>query len=105
MLASHYGHSEIVTTLVNSHTDVNIQDEDDWTALMIASQNGHSEIVTKLINANADVNSTKQKGKNCTYTCRALSSRVSCFHPSKRWSKTSYKHEITRRTKDLHKIT
>ena len=42
--------------LINTGVDVNIQDENDMTPLMIASQAGHTELVEQLIKSGADVN-------------------------------------------------
>lgn len=45
-----------VKTLIESGCDVNIQDEDGMTLLILAASLGHSKIVKFLINSGADVN-------------------------------------------------
>ena len=47
MIASQYGHTQVVEQLFKEHADVNIQNKNGWTALMIASQNGHSQVVER----------------------------------------------------------
>ena len=46
-MASQDGHSHVVELLLSKQGDVNIQNNDGFTALMIASQNGHSEVVER----------------------------------------------------------
>ena len=48
--------------LINTGVDVNVQDENGMTALMIASQGGQTELVEQLIKAGADVNIQNASG-------------------------------------------
>ena len=54
MLASLNGHRQVVKLLLNEKGDLNIQNNNGWTALMIASQNGHQQVVELLLNEKAD---------------------------------------------------
>ena len=44
-LASHNGHSSVVSTPLNNGADPNITTNDGWTPLMIANQNGHGDVM------------------------------------------------------------
>jgi len=48
MIASFYGHKEVVELLLKKGADVNAKDKNGRTALMIASKKGHKEIVELL---------------------------------------------------------
>ena len=45
-----------ITALLDSQTDVSMQDENGRTALHGAASNGHAEVVKLLLDAKADVN-------------------------------------------------
>lgn len=45
MLASEFGHLEIVKYLIENEADVNVQDRDGWTALIEATNSGRLEVV------------------------------------------------------------
>lgn len=47
------GNKEVVEKLIERRANVDIQDNDGWSALMVASQRGHIEIVRPLIYAGA----------------------------------------------------
>ena len=56
MLASQYGHIEIVRALLAAGANVNLQDNIGKTALYYASSEGHIDIVRLLLEYGADVN-------------------------------------------------
>ena len=62
ILASRYGHTEIVAMLPEKGDDVNVKDNDGWTALIVASFYGHTEIVAMLPEKGADVNAKNNDG-------------------------------------------
>ena len=47
------GNKEVIEKLIEQRANVDIQDNDGWSALMVASQRGHIEIVRSLIYAGA----------------------------------------------------
>src|SRR6218665_836124 len=50
MLASSHGRSEMVSLLLESGAEINLQDEDGSTALMCATEHGHNEVIRTLLN-------------------------------------------------------
>ena len=56
------GDTENIQHFINARVDVNVQDENDMTPLMIASQDGHTELVKLLIKSRADVNHQNSSG-------------------------------------------
>lgn len=63
MVASENGFFDIVKIfLLFTKADVNMQDKDGWTALMLACQHGYTEIAINLIEYGADVNLMKNDG-------------------------------------------
>ena len=55
-IASHNGHTEIVSILIKANANPNLYLDDGATPLYIASQNGHTDINSLLLKANADPN-------------------------------------------------
>ena len=60
--AARDGNIDIVELLLKEHVDINIQDENGETALMLASKNGHIQVVELLLKEHADVNIKNQDG-------------------------------------------
>ena len=54
--AARDGNIDAVEVLLKKDVDINIQDENGETALMLASQNGHHQIVELLLKEHADIN-------------------------------------------------
>ena len=75
MIASQNGHFQVVELLVKEHSDINQQDEDEWTALIIASENGHFQVVELLLKEQADIN--QQEGKGWTAPMIAITMVIS----------------------------
>ena len=55
IVASLYGHSSVVSKLLNNGADPNIGTNNGWTPLMVASQNGHGDVVELLLEKNVPV--------------------------------------------------
>ena len=55
MVASEYGHSDVVQTLLDKGADVNIQHTNGWSSLMVASHKGHSDTARVLLDNHADI--------------------------------------------------
>ena len=53
--AANIGHNEAIQFLLKIG-DVNIQNNEGWTTLLIASQNGHNEVIEQLLKTHPDVN-------------------------------------------------
>ncbi len=56
LIASKYGHAEVVEKLLENKAPVNMQDYDGWSALMRASEAGHANIVEILVENKAQGN-------------------------------------------------
>jgi len=54
MNESQYGNTEIVRLLIEARSDVNMQDNEGYSALKVALNNGHTEIVQLLKEAGAE---------------------------------------------------
>ena len=54
---------ELVNTLLKDNTDLNIQNKNGYTALMIATMNGNEKLVRQLLLAKANTEITDRKGK------------------------------------------
>ncbi len=68
MVASLYGHTEVVTLLINEKADISIKSDSGTTALMHASFSGRTEIIKLLINAKANVNAQNNIGTTALMT-------------------------------------
>ena len=66
-VASLYGHSSVIFTLLNKGADPNITTKDGWTPLMIASENGHGDVVELLIENNVPVNTQSTDGTTAIF--------------------------------------
>ena len=60
--AAEDGNIDSVRLLLDIGTDVNYQNKDGWTALMVACQNGHYQVVELLLHNNADPNIQEEDG-------------------------------------------
>ena len=70
-IASSEGHLEIAETLVENHSDLNIQTGQGYTPLHMASLGGHLHIVNMLLVAGADPNLTDSHGSTPLHnSCR-----------------------------------
>ena len=72
VLASQDGHQKPIELL---HPNINNQEKDGWTALMLASRNGHFQVVELLLKEHADINTQKEDG----WTALMLASRYGHF--------------------------
>jgi uncharacterized protein len=59
---------DIATMLIEAHADVNIQDNNGTTPLMLAASLGQTEMAQKLIKAKADLNTQDQNGQTALIT-------------------------------------
>jgi hypothetical protein len=64
MMASYWGHGDIIKVLVEAGGDVNAQTRDGITALMLASYMGFKDVVKVLVDHGADVNLKDHKGNS-----------------------------------------
>lgn len=55
LMASQYGHSDVVKLLISYHSNLELRDEHEYTALIRASQNGHLDIIKELVNNGANI--------------------------------------------------
>lgn len=53
----------VIKEFIADGKDLNIQDDENWTALMLASQEGRTKIVKQMIKAGADVNVKNKDGE------------------------------------------
>ena len=60
--AARDGNVDVVELQLKEHVDINIQDENGETALMLASKNGHIQVVELLLKEHADVNIQNEDG-------------------------------------------
>ena len=74
--AARDGNIDAVELLLKEHVDINIQDENGATALMLASYNGHAQIVELLLKAHANINTQKEEG----WTALMLASGIGHTH-------------------------
>ncbi|MBQ3456291.1 MAG: ankyrin repeat domain-containing protein, partial [Synergistaceae bacterium] len=56
------GDTQGIMEAINAGANINAQDNDGKTALMLIAENGHKEIVNVLIKAGADVNAKNKEG-------------------------------------------
>ena len=54
--ASRYGHHQVVELLLSKDPDINIENNNGWTALMYASRYGHHQVVELLLSKDPDIN-------------------------------------------------
>ena len=67
-IAADYGHLILCKTFINEYNvDVQLPDNDGWTALHFSSRNGSFEIVKYLINMGIDINLKTKHGMNCLH--------------------------------------
>jgi ankyrin repeat protein len=52
--AAREGRSDMLAEFINTHYDLNVQDEKGYTALILAAYHGHKELVEQLLKAGAD---------------------------------------------------
>ena len=64
MLSCFTGHVRVTKVLLAHDADVNLQNDEGITALMMSSYNGHAEIVELLIKYRADINTVTSIGKS-----------------------------------------
>uniref|UniRef100_A0A1X7TPW6 Uncharacterized protein n=1 Tax=Amphimedon queenslandica TaxID=400682 RepID=A0A1X7TPW6_AMPQE len=62
IIASGIGQFMTVQFLLNKDPNINIQDNDGWTALMLASSNGHYQVVELLLSKDPDINIQNNEG-------------------------------------------
>jgi ankyrin repeat protein len=60
MMASKEGYTATVQALIGAGADLNLQDNDGWTALMLAAAKDHTATVQALIGAGAALNLQKK---------------------------------------------
>ena len=62
MRASSLGHAETTALLLEAGADIDTQEQNGITALMLASLGGHTEIVRMLLEHGADIDVTDNEG-------------------------------------------
>ena len=68
MSASLYGYTEVVDVLLGSGANINLQDKDEWSALMLASRRGHKEVVNLLLDKGAQIDlQENEEGKSAIF--------------------------------------
>jgi len=65
IVASTYGHKDIVKILLDSGANIEDSDEHRHTALFLACQHGYFDIIKILLNRGANVNSYEEHGVSC----------------------------------------
>ena len=67
-IAAHYGHLNLCKALINEYNvDVQLPDNDGWTALHFSPRNGSYEIVKYFIKMGIDINLETTDGINCLH--------------------------------------
>ena len=61
-VASYYSHQSLVKLLLETTININEQDDEGRTALMLAVERGHSAVVAELVKAGADISLKDKKG-------------------------------------------
>lgn len=62
VLASYYGHSELLEYLIQKGADVNARGDEEYTALHLASEAGDTQMVKILLDAGAKINTRSNNG-------------------------------------------
>ena len=67
-IAAHYGHLNLCKTLINKYNvDVQLPDNDEWTALHFSAGSGSYETIKYFINMGIDINLKTKHGMNCLH--------------------------------------
>ena len=66
-IASKYGYSFVVSSLLTNGANPNLAQKDGATPLMVASQNGHGDIVELLLEKNVPINNQTKNGVTAIY--------------------------------------
>lgn len=74
MIASQYGHHDLVMLFINTDTDLNSQDINDKTAMMLAIEGGHYHIAGLLIDKGAKLNLQDKEGKTALMIASQMNS-------------------------------
>ena len=78
-IAADYGHLNLCKMLINEYNvDVQLPDNDGWTALHYSARNDSYEIVKYFINMGIDINLKKKDGINCLHIAADYGHRNLC---------------------------
>ena len=66
-VASKYGHSSVVSTLLSNGIDPNVVMNNGCTPLMLASQDGHDDVIQLLLKSNVAINTQGKNGITANY--------------------------------------
>lgn len=62
LLASYYGHRQIVIDILQKHTDFNVKNKYGWNALMLAASIGETQLVSMLIQKGINIDAVNDEG-------------------------------------------